>query len=167
LGVETFDYFYVVTSNFPQIGRCLKGNVSLDFENSADDITGVDMDGDGYLSQFECDDTNPNINPSAEEIPNNGIDEDCDGLDLMTSTHEIANSKIVIYPNPAIDFINIEIDGQLDYQASLYDLKGKLVHVSSNANQINIESIPNGTYLLVIKDQKTDIQVVERIIVRR
>ncbi len=167
LGTETFNYFYVVTSTFPQIGRCLKGDVSLDFENSADDITGVDMDGDGYLSQFECDDTNPNINPSAEEIPNNGIDEDCDGLDMMTSTHEIANSKVVIYPNPATDVINIKIDGQLDYQASLYDLKGKLINASSNAKQINIEQIPNGTYILVIKDQKSEVQVVERVIVRR
>lgn len=86
IGIETFEYYYVITSSFPQIGRCLKGNVSADFENSADPITGVDVDGDGYLSQFDCNDNDSSINPSAIDIPNNGIDEDCDGEDATEVT---------------------------------------------------------------------------------
>ncbi len=30
-GVETFDYFYVITDNFPQIGRCLSGTPDSSF----------------------------------------------------------------------------------------------------------------------------------------
>lgn len=165
LGVETFNYYYVVTSSFPQIGRCLSGEPSLDFENSQDPITGVDMDGDGYLSQFDCDDTDPNINPGAEEIPDNDIDEDCDGMDLVSSVYEIVNRLIEVYPNPTSEFINIEIDGPLDFETRLYDLKGKLVRKTSNTSKISIISIPAGTYLLEIKDAKTGHKQIERIVV--
>lgn len=166
LGTETFGYFYVVTSTFPQIGRCLKGNVSLDFENSAEDITGVDMDGDGYLSQFECNDDDASINPSAVDIPNNGIDEDCDGVDMVTSIHELANATVNIFPNPAYEFINIDVAGDLNYKSSLFNLEGKLILTAINKNQINISTLLSGTYLLEITDLNTNQKVVDRIVVK-
>jgi len=41
----------------------------------------VDADEDGFYQYDDCDDSNPEINPDAEDEEGDGIDQNCDGVD--------------------------------------------------------------------------------------
>jgi len=52
-------------------------------DDDDDDTSGpVDADNDGYTDTIDCDDSDPDINPGATEIPYDGVDQDCAGADL-------------------------------------------------------------------------------------
>ena len=83
-----------------------------------------DEDGDGFLQSNDCDDNNAAVNPAALELPNNGIDDDCDGESLLMNATglnwclgaEQANSGIANIPNDAIQ----GTDGTLYVASQLY-----------------------------------------------
>ena len=41
-----------------------------------------DSDGDGFDVPDDCDDNNAAVHPGADEVPYDGVDQDCDGHDL-------------------------------------------------------------------------------------
>ena len=85
-------------------------------------------------------------------------------LNSVLSTHELTNSTVSIYPNPAIDIINIDVPGNIKYDANLYDLQGRLIISTTNKSVIEIQSLPLGIYFIEIKDLDSGQKVIDKII---
>ncbi len=126
----------------------------------------IDEDADGYGSSLwwdefctlppsysynsrDCDDNDPNINPSAEEIPNNGIDEDCNGEDLIVSSiNQEEMQSINIYPTPVDDILYIDLPYDMDGYLNIYSSIGERKIHSHIVPKIDLSLLNSGVYLL-------------------
>jgi hypothetical protein len=63
----------------------IAGTASFDLcSNEPPDLTQLDNDNDGYtIAEGDCNDSDPDYHPTAVEICGDGLDQDCDGEDLV------------------------------------------------------------------------------------
>ena len=67
-------------------------------------------------------------------------------------------SSVTLYPNPAKEYVDIRVDGDLNVTAmEVYDVYGKLVNtvnVVDNPTRINVSSLANGMYFVRMTTEK-------------
>jgi hypothetical protein len=104
----------------------------------------------GYTpDDTDCNDTDASINPGAEDIGGNGIDENCDG-EIDNSIFEL-NASINLYPNPTRSELNIQISNALvGNEMYIFDAVGKLVYkqqLFSTQTTIPVSNFADGNYI--------------------
>ena len=74
--------------------------------------------------------------------------------DLIVNTGDSDNGKIVLYPNPANDVVRISGNDQMVYrEIVIFDLAGRVVKQAFNCNEMNVNDLQDGVYLLrVVKE---------------
>jgi uncharacterized surface protein with fasciclin (FAS1) repeats len=100
-------------------------------------------------------------NVTDEDIASsNGIVHVIDGVLLpnLTSIQENNNLDILVYPNPAVNVLNIALNSNELFDLTITDLNGKQIlaeRISSISNLVDISNLSSGMYLLRIANSTT------------
>jgi hypothetical protein len=74
---------------------------------------------------------------------------------LITGIAHLKGDDFKIYPNPASDFLNIELPDNENYNFEIYDVNGQLILSDTKASKrINLPELSQGIYMLKVWNSK-------------
>ncbi|WP_051238754.1 MopE-related protein [Gaetbulibacter saemankumensis] len=152
----------LVDDNDPSVANQVTYYVDLDEDGYGDsNDAGTDYcssPGTGYsLTNNDCNDNVASIHPDATEIPNNGVDDNCDGqTDETLSVIEIDLNDILVRPNPFSSHVFIDIPQNIteNLEIVIFDMSGRMILSSiktmsrSSVDLKHLESLPKGIYFM-------------------
>ena len=74
-------------------------------------------------------------------------------LPISTSIEENSNLNVLVYPNPAVNVLNITLNSNELFNLTITDLNGKQIlaeRISNISNMVDISNLSSGMYLLRI-----------------
>ena len=132
------------------------------------EVNAADADGDGFISGSgpgtDCNDANPNIRPGAPEAPENGVDEDCDGVDAIDfdrdkdgqirpadcdDTNPNIKPGAIEIPGNAVDENCDEITPDFPFISATISLAYNLVGKRTQIVGVTIRNVAAGTTVLM------------------
>ena len=79
------------------------------------------------------------------------LDAGADQFSNTTDLYSIDNVGVSVYPNPAYTRIHIDLPSTEKFQIVISNLSGENILVKQNQDIIDISNIPNGIYIITIK----------------
>ena len=90
---------------------------------------------------------------------------------IAHNEHNGLGGNTTIYPNPAKNIINIEIENSNINPDALmiyiHDMHGKCIYQTNFANTINVDHLPQGAYIIHIADEKNNNWYTTKIIISK
>ena len=85
-------------------------------------------------------------------------------VSLLTSLSEIENDALQLYPNPAVNFVELSFPeyNKFDHQMILFDSSGRAVYrneIKEPVTEIDVQSLEAGIYFLQVINKEESVKV--------